>query len=151
MTIIRPPLLFILFNSIVIEAYPVLFFNSTQSLKKQDPSYAFLAKDVHLPEKFTLCSSIKQGRSDDVGFFTIHAQDSQEWLEMEFESFSKETKLTIRQGKDIHRIGKLPNPSLGYWKLVILYYGIINLITSYSYQRRKTSKTQYSICRLYKP
>ena len=115
MTIIWPLLLLILINSLVIEAYSVLVFNNTQSLIKQDPSYAFLAKDVYLPEKFTLCSSIKQARFDDVGFFTIHAQDSQEWLEMEFESFSKETKLTVRQGRDIHRIGKLPNPRLDYW------------------------------------
>ena len=74
--------------------------------------------------------------------------NSQEWLEMEFESFSKETKLTIRQGKDIHRIGKLPNPSLGYWKLVILYYGIINLITSYSHIEKSIENP---ICSLYKP
>ena len=72
--IMWPLLLLILINSLAIEAYPVLVFNNTQSLKKQDPSYAFLAKEVHLPEEFTLCSSIKQARFDDVGFFTIRGQ-----------------------------------------------------------------------------
>ena len=62
MMIMWPLLLLILINSLVIEAYPVLVFNNTQSLKEQDPSYAFLAKDVHLPEEFILCSSIRQAR-----------------------------------------------------------------------------------------
>ena len=78
MTIMWPLLLLIIINSLVIEAYPVLVYNNTQSLKKQDPSYAFLAKDVHLPEKFTLCASTKQARFDDVGFYTIDGQDSVE-------------------------------------------------------------------------
>ena len=107
-------LISILLRGFLVEAYPVFTFHSPPSSWEESPSYAYLVKDIHLPDKFTLCSSIKQARFDDVGFFTIHGQDSQEWLEMEFE-IKKAIKLTVRQDKDIHRIGKLPNPRLDYW------------------------------------
>ena len=78
-----PHLLSILFNSFVIEAYPVFTFESTPSPEENAPSYAYLVIDVQLPENFILCSSIKQARFDGVGFFTVQGKDSQEWLEME--------------------------------------------------------------------
>ena len=115
-----PHLLSILVNSFVTEAYPVFTFDRTPSPKENAPSYAYLVEDVQLPENFILCSSIKQARFDDVGFFIIHGKDSQEWLEMEFESFSKHTKLTVRRGKHIHRIGELQNPTLNYWYHICL-------------------------------
>ena len=115
-----PHLLSILFNSCVIEAYPVFTFDSTPSPEENAPSYAYLVTDVQLPENFIFCSSIKQARFDDVGFFIVNGKDSQEWLEMEFESFSKETKLTVRRGKHIHRIGELQNPTLNYWYHICL-------------------------------
>ena len=108
-------LLSLLFNSLVVQAYPVFTFKSTLSLKEKGPTFANLAKEIPLPENFILCASIKQARFDDVGFYTIDGQDSQEWLAMEFQTFSKETKLIIRRGKSFHKIGELPNAWLDYW------------------------------------
>ena len=104
-----------LFYGFLVEAHPVFTFNSTPSPEEKSLSYAFLVRDVQLPDNFILCSSIKQARFDDVGFYTIDGQDSQEWLAMEFQTFSKETKLIIRRGKSFHKIGELPNAWLDYW------------------------------------
>ena len=105
-------LLPLLFDSLVVQAYPVFTFKSTL---RKSPSFTFLAKDIHLPENFILCSSIKQARFDDVGFYTIDGQDSQQWLEMEFQTFSNETKLIVRRGRDLHKLGELLNPRLDFW------------------------------------
>ena len=82
-----PSLLFILLYSFMVEAFPVFSFNGITSPQKP-PSYAFLVEEVLLPNNFVLCSSIKQAMFDDVGFYTINGNDSQEWLGMEFRTFS---------------------------------------------------------------
>ena len=114
----RPFLLSLLLHSVVTEAYPVFTFNGTSSRK--EPSFAYLVKDVDLPERFSLCSSVKQARFDDVGFYTIDGEDSVEWLSMEFRTYSMDTKLIVGRGKNIHKFGKLFNPRLDYWYHICL-------------------------------
>ena len=108
------PLLFILLYSFMVEAFPVFSFDSNASPQKP-PSYAFLVEEVLLPDNFVLCSSAKQAMFDDVGFYTINGNDSQEWVGIEFRTFSTETKLTVRRGQNIHSFGKLLRPRLDYW------------------------------------
>ena len=109
-----PPVFLIVLNSFMVEAFPVFSFNGITSPQKS-PSYAFLVEEVLLPDNFVLCSSIKQAMFDDVGFYTINGNDSQEWLGMEFRTSSTETKLTVRRGQNIHSFGKLLSPRLVYW------------------------------------
>ena len=109
-----PPAFLIVLNSFMVEAFPVFSFNGITSPQKS-PSYAFLVEEVLLPDNFVLCSSIKQAMFDDVGFYTINGNDSQEWLGMEFRTSSTETKLTVRRGQNIHSFGKLMSPRLDYW------------------------------------
>ena len=111
---ILPILWLILSHGFEIEAFPAFAFNSVSSLKEQTQSFAYLIEDVHLPDNFILCSSIKHARFDDVGFYTINGQDAQQWLAMEFQSYSSETKLMIRRGKDIHILEFL-DPKLDFW------------------------------------
>ena len=73
-----PSLLFILLYSFMVEAFPVFSFTGNTSPQKP-PSYAFLVEEVLL-DNFVLCSSTKQAMFDDVGFYTINGNDSQEWL-----------------------------------------------------------------------
>ena len=103
-----------LFYGFLVEAFPVFTFNSTPSPEEKSLSYAFLVRDVQLPDNFILCSSIKQARFDDVGFYTIDGQDSQQWLAMEFQTYSLDTKLMVRRGKDIHIFDFL-DPRLDFW------------------------------------
>ena len=108
-----------LFYGFLVEAYPVFTFDSTPSPEEKSLSYAFLARDVQLPENFILCSSIKQARFDDAGFYTLNGQDSQQWLAMEFQTYSLETKLMVRRGKDIHIFDFL-DPRLDFWYHICL-------------------------------
>ena len=117
---VLPPLLWlILCHGFIIEAFPTFVFNSVSSLKEQTHSFASLIEGIQLPDNFILCSSIKQARFDDVGFYTLNGQDSQQWLAMEFQTFSKETKLMIRRGKDIHTLEFL-DPKLDFWYHICL-------------------------------
>ena len=107
-------LFFILLNNFMAESFPVFSFTGITSPQKS-PSSAFLVEEILLPDNFVLCSSVKQAMFDDVGFYTINGNDSQEWLGMEFRTFFTETKLTVRRGQNIHTFGKLMSPRLDYW------------------------------------
>ena len=76
-------------------AFPVFTFNGTSSLGGA-LSFAYLDKEVELPDHFILCTSVKQARFDGVGFYSVSGRNSQDgWLLMEFEPFPNATKLTI--------------------------------------------------------
>ena len=64
----------------VVQLFPVFTFNGTSPSSTPTPSYAYLVNDVDLPDKFILCTSVKQARFDDVGFYVISGKDSKEWL-----------------------------------------------------------------------
>ena len=81
--------------------FPVFTFNGT-STSQETLSYAFLAKEVSLPDIFTLCTSVKQARFDGHRFYSIIGNDSRDWMLMRFKTFSNETKLTLNLGED-HR------------------------------------------------
>ena len=117
------PFWYLLFNSLAIDSFPVFSYKSS-TVAKKSPSYAFLTENVPLPDTFVLCSSIKQARFDDVGFYTINGKDSEEWFGLEFRTYSKETKLTARRGKNIHSLGKLLNPRLDYWYHICLGFDL---------------------------
>ena len=80
-------------------------------------SHAFLAKEVLLPDIFTLCTSVKQARFDGHRFFSIIGKDSRDWMMMRFKTFSNETKLTLNLGGDhrYHILEALRNPRLDFW------------------------------------
>ena len=64
----------------VVQSFPVFTFNDTSSSPTATPSYIYLVNDLNLPDKFILCTSVKQARFDDIGFFVISGKDSGEWL-----------------------------------------------------------------------
>ena len=79
-----------------LSAFPVFTFNgTTASSDSAGPSFAYLDKDLQLPGKFILCSSVKQARFDNVGFYSVSRRDSQEWIKLKIETFMKTTRLTI--------------------------------------------------------
>ena len=112
-------LLSLLLNSLMIQAFPVFTFNGTGG-PSGSPSFAYLATDVELPDNFIICSSIKQARFDDLSFYYISGKDSLEWMRVEFRTYSKATKLTLRWDGKFHRVGKLQNPRLDYWYHICL-------------------------------
>ena len=97
-------------------AFPVFTFNDT-STSQETLSYAYLAKEVPLPDIFTLCTSVKQARFDGNRFFSIIGKDSRDWMLMRFKTFSNETKLTLNLGEDhrYHILEALRNPRLDFW------------------------------------
>ena len=97
-------------------AFPVFTFNGT-STPQETLSYAYLAKEVPLPDIFTLCTSVKQARFDGNRFFSIIGKDSRDWMMMRFKTFSNATKLTLTLGEDYHYhiLKTLSNPRLDYW------------------------------------
>ena len=50
---------------------PVFTFNGTTA-SSAGPSIAHLDKDLQLPGKFIFCSSVKQARFDNVGFYSVY-------------------------------------------------------------------------------
>ena len=106
-------ILSILCQRLVIQAIPVYTFNGS-SIASQ-PSFAYLVKEVQLPDAFILCSSVKQARFDDVSFWLVSGQDSLEWMRMDFRTFSNKVKLKLRWGEQTYILGNLQNPKLDFW------------------------------------
>ena len=97
-------------------AFQVLTFNDSSS-PQVNLSHAFLAKEVLLPDIFTLCTSVKQARFDGLCFYSVMGKTSRDWMMMRFKTFSNETKLTLTLGEDYHYhiLKTLSNPRLDYW------------------------------------
>ena len=116
-------LLQILVHSLGINAIPVFTYNGT-SASSTTPSFADLDVSVDLPDTFILCSSVKQPRYDDVGFFSLAGKDSSEWLRVDSRTYSQAIKLAISWGRKYHRLGELQNPRLDYWYHICLKFAI---------------------------
>ena len=103
-----------LLNSIVIHAFPIFTFNGTSD-SSATPSFASLVNDVDLPDIFILCSSSKQARFDDVGFYSIAGKDSGAWLTIQFHPHTKAIRLLVPWDGKFHIGGELENPMLDFW------------------------------------
>ena len=108
----------------VVQPFPVFNFNGTSPTSSATPSYAYLVKDVHLSEKFILCTSVKQARFDDVGFYLISGKDFGEWLTTELRAFANETWLTVWWDEALYRVGRLQNPMLDIWYHICLNFDL---------------------------
>ena len=108
----------------VVQPFPVFTFNGTSSTSTPTPSYAYLVNDVDLPDKFILCTSVKQARFDDVGFYVISGKDSGEWLTTQFTKFTNETWLTLWWDESRYWVGKLKNPMLDIWYHICLEFDL---------------------------
>ena len=104
----------------VLQTFHVFTFNGTSPTSTANLSYAYLVNDVDLPDKFILCTSVKQARFDDVGFYVISGKDSGEWLTTQFTKFLTETWLSIWWDGSRYWAGKLQGPILGRLFLVHL-------------------------------
>ena len=96
----------ILLPILSIKAIQVFTFNGTYD-SSATTSFASLVADLDLPETFVLCSSIKQARFDNVGFYTISGKDSSEWMRAEFRIYSNSIKLALRWDGKFYRLDKL--------------------------------------------
>ena len=94
------------------QPFQVFTFNGTSSTSTPTPSYAYLVNDLDLFDKFILCTSVKQARFDDVGFYVISGKDSGEWLTTQLRAFADETWLTVWWDEALYRVGKLQNPAI---------------------------------------
>ena len=108
-----------------LSAFPVFTFNGTTA-SSAGPSFAYLDKDLQLPGKFILCSSVKQAKFDNIGFYSVSRRDSQEWIKLKIENFVKTTRLIIYWKGNFHKLGKPISPKID------LYFCI------YSINRRNT-------------
>ena len=104
------------------QPFQVFTFNGTSSTSTPTPSYAYLVNDVDLPDKFILCTSVKQARFDDVGFYVISGKNSGEWLTTQFTKFTNETWLTLWWDESRYWVGKLKNPMLDIWYHICLEF-----------------------------
>ena len=96
-------------------AFPIFTFESTPT-STATPSYAKLVKDVQLPDdSFILCSSVKQARFEDLSYFSIAGNNSQEWLKIRLQTYKNETKLGLLWDESFYRVGKLNDPRLDFW------------------------------------
>ena len=111
----------------VVQPFPVFTFNGTSPTSTANLSYAYLVNDLDLPDKFILCTSVKQARFDDVGFYVISGKDSGEWLTTQLITSSKETWLAILWDEAFYKVGKLQNPMLDIWYHICL---TIDMMTS---------------------
>ena len=107
--------LFLLCNSLAVQAFPVFTFNGTSD-SSTSPSFASLViSDINFAETTILCSSVKHARFNDVGFYVISKDNFGLWLTVKFERLLRTTRLTLRWGGRVHKLGKLQNPKLDYW------------------------------------
>ena len=120
-SIMWPLLLLLLSHYNFVQPFPVFIFDGTFSTSAS-PSYAYLVNDVDLPDKFILCTSVKQARFDDVGFYVISGKDSGEWLTTQFTKFTNETWLTLWWDESRYWVGKLKNPMLDIWYHICLKF-----------------------------
>ena len=108
----------------VVQPFPVFTFNGTSPTSTSTPSYAYLVNDLDLPDKFILCTSVKQARFDDVGFYVISVKNSGEWLITQFTKFKNETWLTLWWNESRYWVGKLRNPMLDIWYHICLEFDL---------------------------
>ena len=108
----------------VVHPFPVFTFTGTSSSLTATPSYAYLVNDFDLRDKFILCTSVKQARFDDIGFYVISGKDSGDWLTAQFSHFSNEIWLTIWWDGAFYRAGKLQNPMLDIWYYICLRFSL---------------------------
>ena len=113
-------LLLVLIHCNVVQPFPVFTFNGTSPTSTPTPSYAHLVNDLDLREKFILCTSVKQARFDDVGFYVISGKDSDEWLTTQISTYLDETWLTMWWDQSRYELGKLHDPMLDSWYHVCL-------------------------------
>ena len=113
-------ILSLLFLCNVAQPLLVFTFNGTSSISTATSSYAYLVNNLDLPEKFVLCTSVKQARFDDVGFYVISGRDSEEWLTTQLSTFSNEIWLTVWWDTSFSWAGKLQNPMLDIWYHICL-------------------------------
>ena len=108
----------------VAQPLQVFTFNGTFPTSTPTPSYAYLVNDLDLLDKFILCTSVKQARFDDVGFYVISGKDSGEWLTTQLRAFANETWLTVWWDEALYRVGKLQNPMLDIWYHICLNFDL---------------------------
>ena len=108
---------------LVIHAIHVFNFNATSD-SSATASFASLVSDIDLPDNFVLCSSVKQARFDNIGFYTISGKDSFEWMRVEFRTYSKSIKLALRWDGKFYRLDEIKNPWLDYWYHVCIRFDL---------------------------
>ena len=126
----------------VVQPFPVFTFNGTSPTSTPTPSYAHLVNDVDLSDSFTLCTSVKQARFNDVGFYVISGEDSKEWLTAQFSKFIDETWLTIWWDEAHYRVGKLQNPMLDIWYYTCLNFDLMTSEIEANVDRQLIGKVQ---------
>ena len=98
------------------QAFPSFGFTGTYgSSSLSTLSYASLESEKNLPDTFILCSSTKQARFDEGGFYSIYGQDSGLWLTLEIHTYSNSVKLASDWDNKFHILGQIHNPKIDYW------------------------------------
>ena len=115
----RVLLLLLLQNLLAVDAFPVFTFSDT-FYPPAPPSFASLSRNVELPDTFILCSSSKQARFDDLGFYTILGADGGEWLTIRFAQHPGAVILWASWDRNWYRLGVLKRPTLGFWYNICL-------------------------------
>ena len=106
------------------QPFQVFTFNGTSSTSTPTPSYAYLVNDLDLFDKFILCTSVKQARFDDVGFYVISGKDSDGWLITQFTKLKNETWLTLWWDESRYWVGKIKNPMIDIWYHICLEFDL---------------------------
>ena len=84
------------------------------------PSFASLTRNVELPKIFILCSSNKQVRFDDRGFYSVLGEDGSQWLSVIFFQYPEAVDIWIFWDKGMYKLVSIGNPKVNYWYHICL-------------------------------
>ena len=104
-------LLFVLNPAVL--GFPVFTFSDT-FYPPAPPSFASLTRKVELPDTFILCSSSKQARFDNLGFFSILGEDGTHWLSVVFWQYTQAVDIWITWNRGWYNLGPLARHSEAY-------------------------------------
>ena len=108
-------------------AINVFNFAELEGTPSSDLSFVKLSTNLqsNLPERFIICSSHLQGRTDPVGPYQLYGEDNQPWLSFQYWDNNGNFELWAYSGKNMVRVGDVGEVHMNFW-----YHTCIRLSTS---------------------
>ena len=108
-------------------AIHVFNFAELEGTTTSDLSFVTLSTNLQndLPERFIICSSHLQGRTDPLGPYQLYGEDNQPWLSFQFWDNNGNFELWAYSGKNMVRVGEVGEVHMNFW-----YHTCIRLNTS---------------------
>ena len=125
----------IFFDFVAVQAFPVFTFDGFLD-HSETPSFASLAADVKLPDNFIVCSSSKEATFNEVGLYSIHGENSRDWLTLSIRPFWPVVHVTIYWDRQFHSAGDLEDPKLDHWYHICLKFDLSKTEIEFAIRKR---------------